>query len=265
MAKILNVMKGKVALFAVLIIILYAASASAQGYYADVTFDILSSGQVKILGITNHPMLSPGIYDNYTSKKGSAWLFNLTINDSFSDYIYSARLPPSSSVNYIKSSAPVRIGEEAGRITIIGAGNSEKPYLIIQYEILPQNQDFRPMIIFGAIALAGLALYLFASRQSKKVQGKPSLKNYREEALTDRQKKIIRFMESHGGSSTQALLEKELKIPKASLSRNIQTLSRKGIIKKESRGMSNLVYFPKSEEKKESDSDSGKSKIKYWN
>ncbi|MCX6710894.1 MAG: hypothetical protein NTZ02_02280, partial [Candidatus Woesearchaeota archaeon] len=64
-------MKGKAALFAVLIfavliIILYAASASAQGYYADVTFDILSSGQVKIWGITNHPMLSPGIYDNYT-------------------------------------------------------------------------------------------------------------------------------------------------------------------------------------------------------
>ncbi|PIN72502.1 hypothetical protein COV21_01990, partial [Candidatus Woesearchaeota archaeon CG10_big_fil_rev_8_21_14_0_10_45_5] len=108
--------------------ILCPIAANAAGYYADVTLDISSSGEVKVSGTTNHLMLMPGLYDNYTSKKGSRWLFNLTINDSFSDYIYSARLPPSSSVNYIKSSAPVRIEEDAGRITIIGAGNSEKPY-----------------------------------------------------------------------------------------------------------------------------------------
>lgn len=90
-------------------------------------------------------------------------------------------------------------------------------------------------------------------------------KSYNESALTERQKQIVRLIDNKGGSSTQAVLEKELSIPKASLSRNLETLSKKGIIKKESKGMSNLVYFPQADEKKESDSTSSKSKIKFWN
>jgi len=44
---------------------------------------------------------------------------------------------------------------------------------------------------------------------------------------------------------TQAEIEKELKIPKASVSRNIRTLELKGRIEKEKTGMSNMIKLRK--------------------
>ena len=38
-----------------------------------------------------------------------------------------------------------------------------------------------------------------------------------------------------------------MQIPKSSTSRNIETLVQKGIIKKESQGMTNVIYIPKTE------------------
>jgi len=241
---------------------------------------VSSSGQVKISGTTNHPMLASGEYENYTSKNNALWILNITINDTFSDYIYSVQLPLYSSVNYIKASSPFRIEENSQRITIIGTGNSEPMYIIIQYKINPRKNSYTLIIFFLALAVSGIAIYLFASKKQKQAlkigesekesagkNYKPH-NNYNEEALTERQKKIVRLIEKKGGASTQNVLEKELSIPKASLSRNLVTLSKKGIIKKESKGMSNIIYCPHKDEKgkeEENNSDAGKKKIKYWN
>lgn len=60
------------------------------------------------------------------------------------------------------------------------------------------------------------------------------------ELFTERQLAILDYLASHG-VVTQAELEKKLKLPKSSLSRNVDTLARKGVIFKEQRGMSNVV------------------------
>jgi uncharacterized membrane protein len=44
---------------------------------------------------------------------------------------------------------------------------------------------------------------------------------------------------------TQAQIQTELKIPKASVSRNIKSLELKGLIEKESAGISNLIRIKK--------------------
>jgi uncharacterized membrane protein len=251
-------------------IIFLASSALSISYYADVNLDVSPSGQVKISGSTNHPMLAAGEYESYTSKSGSTWLLNISINDSFSDYIYSAKLPQYSSVNYIKSSSPVRIEENSQRITIIGTGKSQPLSIIIQYEIKYKINLWKKSVNLAAplilLAALGALIYFLAAKKSKAAS--PPKKHYNESALTERQKQIVRLIEKKGGSSTQNVLEKELSIPKASLSRNLETLSKKGIIKKESRGMSNIVYFPKADEKREieeNNSDKAKKTIKYWN
>jgi uncharacterized membrane protein len=46
-------------------------------------------------------------------------------------------------------------------------------------------------------------------------------------------------------SLTQTDIQKELQIPKASVSRNIHGLERKGLIEKEPIGMSNLIRLKK--------------------
>jgi uncharacterized membrane protein len=60
---------------------------------------------------------------------------------------------------------------------------------------------------------------------------------------------IVETIQKNKGSITQAKLEKSLEIPKSSLSRNIESLVRKNILVKESKGMTNLIMIkPEKEE-----------------
>ncbi|MBU2442886.1 MAG: winged helix-turn-helix transcriptional regulator, partial [Nanoarchaeota archaeon] len=56
-------------------------------------------------------------------------------------------------------------------------------------------------------------------------------------------REIMRIIEKNKKPITQAALEKILKIPKSSLSRNIDSLVRKDIITKEGKGMSNVLFL----------------------
>jgi uncharacterized membrane protein len=67
-----------------------------------------------------------------------------------------------------------------------------------------------------------------------------STKKINKHLYTSRQLQIINYLQKHGPAN-QIKIEKELNIPKASLSRNIETLVKKGIIFKESKGMSNII------------------------
>jgi uncharacterized membrane protein len=67
--------------------------------------------------------------------------------------------------------------------------------------------------------------------------------SYNPETLTERQNQILEILKKAGGHTTQAKLQAETKIPKASLSRNIESLVRKKIVKKERKGMTMVIYF----------------------
>jgi len=63
--------------------------------------------------------------------------------------------------------------------------------------------------------------------------------------LNDRQKQIIKLLIEVKRPLTQTEIQRELKIPKAAVSRNISTLERKGLIEKEQIGMSNRISLKK--------------------
>jgi len=149
-----------------------AMQASAETYYADIEIDIDSSGDATFKGLSNHPLLSEGVKQSYTSKKGSYWLFNLTLPKDaiFSDYVYSVTLPAGATVNYVKADS-FRIGSSGERIRISGSGSNKEISIVIQYQLGSAPGSNMLLYAAGLLILVAVAGFYMARRR-KNVQFK---------------------------------------------------------------------------------------------
>ena len=224
-------------LAAALLMVCFAGYTESQQYYADVDITVEDNGLVSVSGITNHPGLKVTDASEYTSKSGQYWILNITISDVFSDFVYSLRLPEGSVVNYLKSESSIGIRHDWQGMVIEGEGRNEPFVIIVQYSISPLEAEFPYLVLLLPVAAVVVAVYWNARAR------KPARKRYRPELLTERQLSVVRLLEREGRPVTQKVMERELGIPKASLSRNIDSLVRKGVISRERKGMSNVIYF----------------------
>jgi uncharacterized membrane protein len=232
-------MKKTALLFAILLIPFVYAQ-----LYADVVFDIKETGEVVISGDTNYEEFQ-GTTNKLTSKEAELWLLNIT-SPVLEEFVYEVKLPQFGIINYIKSNTPVRIEEKSGRISITSAGSNKPIQIIVQYTINKEEKDFNLIkIIIGLIVIIVLGLVIKKRLKKQKIiikKEKKEQKVIKRELYTERQLMILDYLQKHG-TVTQAQLERDLKLPKSSLSRNIQTLVQKDIIFKETRGMSNVIGF----------------------
>jgi len=226
---------------AALLIVLLTGAHAQEIYYADVGIDVGADGTASISGTTNHPMLMAGSTAGYTSKKGAYWVLNITTPETFSNYLYTLRMPGGSVINYMKTSGRVAIREEGSRIIIEGVGRDEPLMIVVQYSVYPA--DYSNVLVYLVFSAAAALLAAVTYIYMKKAKRKPVKKRYDPDTLTERQLMIVRLLEKSGGMATQKNLETSIKIPKSSLSRNIDSLVRKGVIKRERKGMTNIVRF----------------------
>ena len=206
---------------------------SAENYYADVVFNVQDNGNVLISGITNHPALEIPETQELTSKQGKYWKINISINETFTNFIYEIQLPKNSVVNYMKLSDFARIEDSPDGLKIIGTGQNQEFEVIIQYYI---NSKIKSnYFTYTTILIIIIGIYLF---YSKKLRKKEKIKI---PELTDRQKLIFNLVKNSKKPLTQKNIEDKLGLPKSSVSRNIKSLERKELITKEQRGMSNII------------------------
>lgn len=236
-------------LCALIILIIYLPTTSAQDYYADVTIDVDSYGFVTIDGTTNYPDLLTKNAEIYTSKKQSYWLLNITKDENFTDFIYYLTLPERSSINYIKSSGSIRIEEDKGKLIVNGFGENELFSIQIQYQIGKSTEEsikFDPIFIFLIAAIIVLIAILVEIFIKEKVKTQDlNEDSYDFKGLNQRQKQIMKLLIDRKTPLTQTEVQRELNIPKAAVSRNIRGLELKGLIEKEQIGMSNLIRLKK--------------------
>ena len=227
----------------------------ADDYYADIIIDVDNSGFVSIDGITDHPDLLTVDSQEYTSKKQSYWLLNITTEGDFSDFIFILTLPEGSSINYIKSSGSIRIEEEFGRLLVKGFGENESFSIIVQYQIEKNTDnnslDFYLFLILLSVIIIVIiiAIIIMVNKRDKNIKKIEKtidkFDEYNFRGLNDRQKKIMKLLIDSKRPLTQTDIQKELEIPKAAVSRNIRGLELKGLIEKEKIGMSNLIRLKK--------------------
>lgn len=235
----------------------FAALVQSQEYYADLNIDINNNGIVSIEGITNDPSLYPGIYQDFTSKKGSYWLFNLSSEKEFSDYIISVRLPRRAEFNYFKSDGRSRVSYDDG-IKIVSLGSGEINF-VVQYKI-SNNRKSVALIIYliAVLVIVGIAFaVLFYKKQNRNIKDRLNMKGRSaketikegpgdkiiliKKTLSENQEKIVDLLLQNREGLTQKQIQHRLGIPKATLSRNIDLLLKKDIIVKQSRGLTNMI------------------------
>lgn len=242
-------------LLVILPFIFNLSSVYANDYYADITISVDNSGFVSIEGITNHPDLLVENTELYTLKKQSYWLLNITKDEIFSDFVYVVTLPDDSSINYIKSSGFIRIEEDLGGLVVKGFGQNKSLSVIVQYQIgkpsddgysMEIDQSFLFLIIIILVFLIIVFIFFRKSNDVKKSEKTIHIKEkFNLKGLNERQKKIMMLLMERNRPLTQTEIQKELKIPKAAVSRNIRGLEVKGLIEKEQIGMSNLIRLKK--------------------
>lgn len=222
-------------------------SYAVTSYYADVDIEVDNAGISAITGTTNHPQLQTGTSENFTSKQGSFWLLNVSVKETFSVYVYSIKLPENAVINYLKTSSQVRIQIDSGKLTIHGTGENEAFSLLVQYSISPKKRSYYLVVYGVTVLLLGLVYYVIKQRKKlsiiKEVSSVVPLPKYNPATLTERQRLIVELLKKSKNPVTQKTLENELKLPKSALSRNIESLVRKGILKKEKKGISNIISF----------------------
>jgi uncharacterized membrane protein len=240
----------------VILIITISVTPSLQAvdYYADLTITVDFSGFVSIGGLTNYPNLTIQNTEKYTSKQQSVWTLNITKQEMFSEFVYDLTLPKGSSINYIKSSGSIHIEESLGNLIVRGFGENESLSIIIQYQTEKKEnflilENIVYLLLLLAIVIVSIFILILFLKE-KKIKGIQPTADAKKplgdiKGLNHRQKQIMKLLHERNIPLTQTDIQKKLQIPKASISRNVRGLERKGLIEKEQIGISNLIRLKK--------------------
>ncbi|MFW6286250.1 MAG: helix-turn-helix transcriptional regulator [Nanoarchaeota archaeon] len=238
-----------------LFLILISSNTIFASNYADIKIDITTDGRTNIDGTTNYNNFKNiSNSQQYTSKQGKYWIFNLTTNETFSQYIYELYLPINSQINYIKTSNEFNIETQSERIIIKSFGENKKINILVQYKINynQNNSNFYStnniiLFVIFVITITILFFIFIKIKSNKKNISQYNNKNNNKidlELFSQRQQDILKILIKEK-KITQKEIEKKLNIPKSSISRNIKTLKIKGIIRKERVGQTNYIILIK--------------------
>ncbi len=216
-------------LLGLLISFLFISVGLSSNYYADIDIVVDNNGELSISGLTNYNFSS---IENRLYKNGPYWVLNLTTEEQFSTYVYDLSLPKGAVINYLSTTKLSSIGEENGHIVISAVGDDEPFKLVVQYRLEDRYEDW--IIYLGTIVIVVVIVWLNLK--------KPSKKKIDYSILTEREKKIVKLIEKKG-KVRQYELYSELNLPKSSISRNVKSLVKKGVIKKVRYGMSNILML----------------------
>ncbi len=216
----------------------------SQEYYADIIIDLSDDGITQITGISNHPDFQNKITHEFTYKNKEIWELNILTLETFSEYVYQLTFPENTEIIDFNFSGTYRVSTENNKIIINGTSKNGNLYLNAKYKINYVDNDFGYLfnIILLIIIITIIVFLNFEKLKAFLLKNKKNENiNVNEDTLTDRQKEIYKFLKDNNGSATQKQIQDKTNLPKASLSRNIASLEKKGIIIKERKGMSMLI------------------------
>ncbi|PLW80856.1 hypothetical protein C0585_00540 [Candidatus Woesearchaeota archaeon] len=242
---------------------------SSLAYSSDLNQEItlLKNGEATISGDTTYildlipiPNGNEIITDELTSKEGKSWYFKYDLQDNFTDVKIVIELPEKATINSVESGLTTGIKSEWDITTITFTGKNKPVDIIIRYEL---EKGYTKTTIFFFVIIVLLILYHFRKKifkikkqpngkklkkeiikseksESKKEVNIEKLKNVRL-MLNETQLKILDNLIEFGNQTNQTKLMHSTRIPKASLSRNLEILAQKEVILKINTGNSNHI------------------------
>ena len=225
-------------------------------FYADLEITVEREGYVTIDGISNYPDLIVENTEEYTSKQQSLWTLAILKNETFSDFIFIITFPEQTTIQSIESSATTVIGEKNGHLTLTGYGSNKSLSITVDYqtEKISEESGFYGLDTISFILIVSIIFLIFSliiifllDKKKLTLFKKNNLEFSQNQlrGLNERQKKILALLQESKIAMTQTDIQRELDMPKASVSRNIRRLELKGLVEKERIGMSNLIRLKK--------------------
>lgn len=191
-----------------------------------------------------------GISSELTSKKGEIWTFALSSNQSYGDYYARIRLPQGAKLlSY--SNNPLVSSEQSSLVLEFSDNQSLNLQVTYTLEKISREINWTNIIFFFILVLviiAVIVLFFINQRRHKEikkmkkiVKKKTSKLQDMRKILNERENLIINTLVKQGRKSTHGRLQKLSGIPKASFSRHLNNLAKKGIVFKEGTGKLNIV------------------------
>ena len=212
---------------------LAGAVASVSGaFYADTAFYVDGDGTVSVQGSSNHPRLTPGVYENLTSSADGVEVFAVSINESFSDYLFAVDLPGGAEIISVESEASTRINTEGSGLQVRGVAENKPFGVRVEYAVdEPNTVTWWPVLVV-AVPAGFAARYWYLRDPWEPPRD-----------VNDRQRRILVFLHGRGGEATQSVIADELGLPKSSTSRNLNSLERKGYVDRVDEGDAKTVVL----------------------
>lgn len=221
-----------------MILVFLLSISSVFSTNADLTFDIKENGNVNVISHLNYSYFKQEMeYNDLISKENGYWLFNFKDENKFGFVRYEIILPKNAIINFMKTDKVLKITNENDRIVLIGENQDSDIDLMIQYKtdiIESYREIILYLILFSAGVLIGAIIYLYSRLKKIKIF------TYNPDSLTERQNQIIKLLKKKK-KLYQYEIENELNFPKASVSRNVESLLKKGLIEKHNKGVKNII------------------------
>ena len=216
------------------------------------------------------------VTNKLTDKKEDAWSLNFSIEGYYTDYSVTFYLPAGSEITKLEIQPELNYQlqvKEDSLIVSIHGYRVVSPWIKLDYK-LPADIPGQSNGIINSVLPVSLiiviiagAIFIFYRYRKKKAIVIPETKESQDQeikdipeieqdpkqihitdemqkvidTLSDKEKAIIGLLIRNGGSSTQADIRYETRIPKSSLTGIINALKRKNIVKKLEYGRTNLI------------------------
>ena len=201
--------------------------------------------------------------DSFTSKNGSRWSYNLEFGSNANISYFSSKLllPKNSTLYY--SNGAVSQGSDSLMLEWVVTNITSQNLVSMKssYQSSDDSDGIAGDLTYYLIAvvilaiLGGLIYYykrkpqtviqVFPSEKTSEVHVAPTNNSIEENSvfktLDQTDKQIVLYIHSKGRSTTQADLNLNTHIPKATLSRRVASLEGRGILQKTQKGIRNLV------------------------
>lgn len=231
--------KKKALIFFVLLFVFPSVSAfSVLNIYLDDGGDALFLGYSDVLDLElpsgveiNENGEVSGVTSDLTSKDGSSWMFSYFLEDSEMNVFMPEEI-------LIEEISGGEIYLDNGRIVVIVDNG-----LDVSYTFRGGGDDLKLgiwLIVILLVVLVFLSVYFVTKKRGKKIKEKNEKLEIVKEVLNEREKLIVEKLKKTGKIKS-SYLRRLCDIPKASFSRHLQELEKKGLIRRDGEGKNKFV------------------------
>ena len=237
-------------IFFILFFILFSINIFSENYG---NFQIEIDEKGKFTNIIESNINLENIIDSqkFTSKKNEYWVVNYSSEIIFDEFYFEIFFPKNTKINYIKSTKNLLTEIENDKLKLSGFGQNKNFEILIQYSFSnnfvsdeKNSNSIFYYFLFFIIIIFIISIIIFFKKITQ-IKKDDDNEKFDYSYFPKRQIDIINILKKNKNKILQNELDGIMEIPNSSIYRNLKSLEKKGIIRKERVGKKRLIFLLK--------------------